>query len=153
MSVAPPVRDTSTVPTYDESEWPIFYVRMPPVALSAEGFEAHLDRCSKLYTRGQRFCMLIDMADHPPLGPVRRKAVADRMVEDGRRHRGVMLGCALVVRSPTSRGGVTAINWIARPEYPFTAFEDVEEAKKWIAQLLEGHRVTLRPRASRFPQA
>jgi hypothetical protein len=113
---------------------------MPPVALSAEAFEAHLDACSERYRRGQAFCMLIDMGEHPPLGAVRRKAVADRMMEDGRRHPRVMLGCALVVQSGLSRGGVTAINWIAQPPYSFTAFEDMGDARMWLTHLLEQHR-------------
>jgi hypothetical protein len=130
----------SGTPTYDESEWPIFRVRMPPVALSAEAFEAHLDACSERIRRGKPFCMLIDMGEHPPLGAVRRKAVADRMMEDGQRFPGVMLGCALVVHSAPSRGGVTAINWVARPPYSFTAFEGTGEARMWLAHLLEEHR-------------
>jgi hypothetical protein len=137
VSVHPAARD---VPAYDESEWPIFRVKMPPVALSAEAFEAHLEACSERIRRGKPFCMLIDMADHPPLGAARRKAVADRMLEDGQRYPRVMLGCALVVHSAMSRGGVTAINWIAQPAYSFTAFEDVREARMWLNHLLEQHR-------------
>jgi len=144
---------SSSMPKYDESEWPIFRVEMPPVTLSPEAFDAHLDRCSKLYTRGQPFCMLIDMGNHPPLGAIRRKAIAERMVEDGRRFPGVMLGCALVVRSATSSGGVTAINWVAQPEYPFTAFEAMDEARAWIRDLLEQHSVPLRAGVSRPPPA
>jgi hypothetical protein len=151
MSSPPTATDAPlSLPTYDESEWPIFQVRMPSVDLSAEAFEAHLDTCSKLYARGQTFCMLIDMAGHPPLGPVRRKAVADRMVADGRRFPGVMLGCALVVHSAPSSGGGTAINWVAQPEYPFTAFGDIHEARKWLVQLLEQLHI---PRRSSAPRS
>jgi hypothetical protein len=113
---------------------------MPQVELSAEAFDAHLEACSQRYRRGQAFCMLIDMGEHPPLGAVRRKAVADRMMRDGQRFPRVMLGCALVVHSGTSRGGVTAINWIARPPYSFTAFEDMVQATMWLRHLLEQHR-------------
>jgi hypothetical protein len=128
------------LPTYDESDWPIFRVTMPPIALSQEGFEAHLEACSQRYRRGQPFCMMIDMGQHPPLGALRRKAVADRMTADGQRFPRVMLGCALIVKSGTSRGGVTAINWMAQPPYSFTAFEDAAEGLLWIRHLLEQHR-------------
>jgi len=128
------------VPTYDESEWPIFRVKMPPVALSPEAFQAHLEACSERYRRLTPFCMLIDMGDHPPLGAVRRRAVADRMMEDGQRYPRVMLGCALVVRSAPARAAVTAINWVAQPAYSFTAFGDMREARMWLTHLLEQHR-------------
>ena len=141
MSERPAAKETpASMPTYDESEWPLFRVKMPPVALSAEAFEAHLETCSERYRRGKPFCMLIDMGEHPPLGAVRRKAVADRMMADGQRFPGVMLGCALVVHSAPSRGGVTAINWVAQPAYSFTAFGDMGEARMWLAHLLEQHR-------------
>ena len=141
MSDPPAAKNApASAPTYDESEWPIFLVKMPPVALSVEAFQAHLEACSERYSRGKPFCMLIDMGDHPPLGAVRRKAVADRMMEDGRRFPRVMLGCALVVHSAPSRGGVTAINWVAQPPYSFTAFEDMGEARMWLAHLIAEHR-------------
>ncbi len=136
-------KDASPSPKYDESEWPIFRVTMPPVALSDEAFKAHLDACSERYKRGTPFCMLLDMGEHPPLGAVRRKAVADRMTEDGQRLPGVMLGCALVVKSAPSRGGVTAINWLAQPEYRFIAFPDRREAREWLVQVLEHHGIAL----------
>jgi hypothetical protein len=140
MSEPPTAKDAPfSAPRYDESEWPIFKVKMPPVTLSSEAFEAHLDACSERYRRGQPFCMLIDMGVHPPLGAIRRRAVAERMMKDGQRFPGVMLGCALVVHTPTSRGGVMAINWVANPAYPFTAFESASEARAWLVQLLAQH--------------
>jgi hypothetical protein len=134
-------RSTSfLLPRYDESGWPILLVRMPPVALSDRDFEAHLDACTARYRRGEPFCMLFDMGDHPPLGASRRRAVAERMVADARRYPGIMLGCALVVRSDVSKGGVTAINWVARPPYEFTPFVDMHAARTWLTELLERHR-------------
>jgi hypothetical protein len=141
MADPPAARDASpSLPSYDDSEWPIFQVKMPPVALSPADFEAHLNSCSERYRRGQPFCMLIDMGDHPPLGAARRKAVADRMIEDGQRYPGVMLRCALVVRSAPARGAVTAINWVAQPAYPFTAFGDAREAKAWLVERLAAEK-------------
>jgi hypothetical protein len=134
------------LPKYDESHWPIFVVKMPPAALSDQAFEAHLDECSARYRRREPFCMLFDMGDHPPLEAVRRKAVAERMMEDARLFPGVMLGCALVVRSALSRGGVTAINWVAKPPYEFVAFRDMRGARIWLRQVLERHRSESRVR-------
>jgi hypothetical protein len=134
------IENSFTLPRYDESEWPIFLVKMPPVALSDEAFQAHLDACSYRYRRREPFCMLIDIGDHPPLGPIRRKALADRMTVDAERFPGVMLGCALVVRSAGSRGAVTAINWVAQPNYPFVAFDDMLEARAYVERLLETGR-------------
>lgn len=127
------------LPRYDESEWPILIVRMPPVALSDADFEAHLDACTDRYRRGEPFGILFDMGNHPPLGAVRRKAVGERMAADAKRYPGIMRGCALVVRSGVSQGGVTAINWVARPPYEFTAFRDIGEARAWLKTRVPAH--------------
>jgi hypothetical protein len=128
------------LPRYDETEWPIFVVRMPPVPLSDKDFELHLDACSTRYRRREPFAMLFEMGDHPPIGPVRRRAVATRMTKDARRYPGIMLGCALVVRSDVSRGSVTAINWVAKPAYEFVPFAEMREAKAWLRQVIDEHR-------------
>ena len=126
------------MPRYDDSEWPLVKVQMPPVALSAEAFQAHLDECSARYTRGDRFCLLIDMGSYPPFDAVMRRAVAERMTEDARRYPGRLLGCAIVSKSERAQGNVTAINWVAKPPYRFAAFESVEQARAWLTQLLRG---------------
>jgi hypothetical protein len=128
---------TSSEPSYDESEWPIFIVRMPGKPLSVEALQAHLDRCGEPYKRGQPFCMLIT-GDHPPLSAVQRKAVAQAMKAHNSLHPGVMVGCAIINRSAFIRGVITAVTWLARPPYPFAVFEDASKAKDWLTQLLGG---------------
>lgn len=123
-------------PVYDASGWPLFVVSMPPVALSAEAFQAHLEACRAPYRRMQPFVMLIDMGQHPPLSAERRKAVSEAMMSDNARYPGVHRALAIVVRSRFERGIITAISWVAKPPYPFAAFTTVGEAKAWLLEKL-----------------
>jgi len=127
------VRDS---PAYDASEWPLFVVTMPPVPLGADGFRAHLEGCRAPYRRMQPFVMLINMGRHPPLDADQRRAVSHAIKAYNERYPGLHRALAIVVRSRLERGIVTAISWVAKPPYPFAAFETVDEAKAWLLEKL-----------------
>lgn len=135
---------TWTTPIYEDSGWPIFIVRMPPNELSNDEFKAHLVACQKPFRSSQSFCMLFDMGDHPPLSAAHRKASADAMKADMIRFPGLIAGMAIVVHSKVTRGVVTAISWIARPPYPFAAFDKEAEAIVWLRAQLARHRGAVR---------
>lgn len=133
---APQLEPGPDSPTYDMSQWPLFVVSMPTANLSAEAFQSHLQACRAPYRRMQPFVMLIDMGQHPPLSPERRKAVSEAMRADNARYPGLHRALAIVVRSRLDRGVTTAISWVARPPYPFAAFTTVAEAKAWLLEKL-----------------
>jgi hypothetical protein len=123
-------------PSYDDSQWPIFVAKMPPNRLSTDEFAAHLDGLRQPFRRGEPFGVLIIMGDHPPLSPTQRKAAADAMKADWERHPGLLRAKAIVIRSAVERGVVTAVNWLAKPPYPFASFETESIARTWLlAQL------------------
>jgi hypothetical protein len=126
----------SSQPTYDYSGWPIFVIRMPPRALSPDALRIHLIACREPFLRGQPFCMLIDMGDHPALPASQRKAVGEAMKADTERYPGLQIGMAIVVRSALARGVMTAINWIARTPFAFAAFDDEGVARRWLLDRL-----------------
>jgi hypothetical protein len=123
-------------PTYDYSEWPLFVVEMPPTRLSKEAFDAHLEILRVPYRRGRPFAMLIVMGDHPPLPAGQRKAAAEAMKIDNERYPTLLRAKAVVARSALERGVVTAVGWVAKPDYPFAAFETVEVATAWLRERL-----------------
>jgi hypothetical protein len=120
------------MPTYDYSEWPVFVVRMPSKRLSDDAFRIHLEVLSEPYGRVQPFVELIVMGDHPPLPPVQRRAAAAAMKADNERYPGLLRAKAIVVRSTLERGVVTAVSWLAKPDYPFAAFETESAARNWL---------------------
>jgi hypothetical protein len=119
-------------PTYDYSEWPVFVVRMPANRLSDDAFRTHLEVLSEPYRRARPFGVLIIMGAHPPLPPVQRRAAAAAMKADNECYPGLLRAKAIVVRSTLERGVVTAVSWMAKPDYPFAAFETDSDAKDWL---------------------
>ena len=134
----------STTPIYDDTAWPIFIVRMPPTELSNDAFGAHLVACQKPFRASQSFCMLINMGNHPPLSAAHRKASAEAMKADMASYPGLLAGLAIVVHSKVARGVVTAISWLAKPPYPFAAFEKETDAIVWLRAQLAQHRSAVR---------
>lgn len=124
-------------PTYDDSEWPIFVARMPPNRLSEVEFNSHLNLLREPFRRRQPFAVLIVMGDHPPLSPTQRKAAAEAMKSDSKGHPGLLRAKAIVIGSAIERGVVTAVGWMAKPPYPFAAFESESAAKTWLRSHLE----------------
>jgi hypothetical protein len=127
---------SSLQPTYDYGAWPLFVVRMPSKPLSTEALRNHLTACREPFLRGQTFCMLIDMGDHPPLPASQRKIVAEAMKADTARYPGLVIGLGIVVHSAVARGVMTAIHWVARPPYAFAAFDDEVTARRWLLDRL-----------------
>jgi hypothetical protein len=129
MSASP-----SNLPTYSDSAWPLFVATMPSTALSLEAFEAHLQMLREPYRRGQPFVQMIVMGDHPSLPAAHRRAAAEAMRLDSQRYPGLLRAKAIVAKSQLERGVVTAVGWIARPDYPFESFETEPEAKAWASK-------------------
>jgi hypothetical protein len=118
--------------TYEATQWPIFRVTMPSLALSDDKFREHLDHISAVYERREPFALLVDALRAPPLTASERQLVADTMRFCARRNPGVLRGLAVCLSGTMARGGFTAINWLARPPYPTAAFEGVAKASVWL---------------------
>ncbi|HTV19826.1 MAG TPA: STAS/SEC14 domain-containing protein [Polyangiaceae bacterium] len=121
------------VPRYDDSNWPLFAIEMPPQRMSPATFDAHLAMCSSVYERRTPFVMLIDMADHPSLLASQRSALSDAMRIDSQRHPGLCRAVAVVVRSSFERSIAQSIHAMSNAAYPVRFFASTEEARAWLA--------------------
>jgi hypothetical protein len=122
-------------PIYDDSAWPLVRIRLP-AELAASEFEASLDYIDSLFLRGQRFAVLLDVRDAPPLSAPQRKLVADRSNAMYARYPTRLAGMALMLSSALQRGIFTAIRWLIPRGYPTRAFAGTVEAERWLrAQL------------------
>ncbi|HXX68841.1 MAG TPA: hypothetical protein VEK07_16765 [Polyangiaceae bacterium] len=58
------------------------------------------------------------------------------MITDSRSHPGLLRAKAIVIGSAIERGVVTAVGWMAKPPYPFAAFESESAARNWLTSQL-----------------
>jgi hypothetical protein len=61
-------------------------IRLPASGLPPEEFEAFLNYIDGLFTRGQRFALVLDVRDAPPIDPARRKSIAEHSAATNQRY-------------------------------------------------------------------
>jgi hypothetical protein len=123
-------------PTFDDREWPLVRIRQSH-ALSDHDFGALLDYIDALFLRGQRFAVLLDVREAPPLTAPQRKAVAERANKSCARYPTRLVGMALVMSSALQRGVFTAIQWLCKDSHPTRAFGDITSAEAWLRACLD----------------
>ncbi|HYO96903.1 MAG TPA: hypothetical protein VER33_20470 [Polyangiaceae bacterium] len=129
---------------YDESRWPFLLVTKGPEEQTEPEFTEHLATLSSYFRRGQRFGLVMDVRRSPILSAERRRTASERMEADMRQFGPLLVGVALVVSSPVSRGMFKALLWLRpRQQPPMLAFPTVEPAMQWLRdQLRKESRVT-----------
>lgn len=123
-------------PSYDDSEWPVFRIRLSRLAMSEAEFSAYLKAVDDLFLRGDRFVLAIDARDAPIHTPRERQEIALHMRASHARYPYRLAAMGIVMSSPVQRGIFTAINWMAGPTYPIRPFRAMGDAETWLRQML-----------------
>jgi len=123
-------------PSYDESGWPVFRIRLSRGAMSQSEFSAHLEAVDHLFLRGERFAVIIDARDSAVLTPKERQEIAQHMRASHARYPYRLAAMGIVLASPVQRGMFTAINWLAGPTHPIRPFRAVKDAEAWLREML-----------------
>lgn len=136
-------------PSYDDSEWPLFRIRLARLAMSETEFLAYLKKVDDLFLRGDRFAVLIDAREAPLHTAKERQEIARHMRASHARWPYRLAALAIVMTSPLQRGTFTAINWLAGPTHPIRPFRGMHDAEVWLRQMLSlrkgsGEHVQLR---------
>jgi hypothetical protein len=123
-------------PSYDDSGWPVFRIRLSHFAMSESEFAAYLKTVDDLFLRGDRFAVVIDARDAPVHSPKERREIAQHMRASHARYPYRLAAMGIVMSSPVQRGIFTAINWLAGPTYPMRSFRAVNDAEVWLRAML-----------------
>jgi hypothetical protein len=121
---------------YDDSQWPLVRIRLP-AALDTAELVVSLDYIDALFLRGERFAVLIDVRDAPPLTAPQRKLVAERSDAMYARYPTRLAGMALILSSAIQRGVVTAIQWLVKGGFPTRVFARLVDAEIWLRAQLD----------------
>ena len=127
---------------YDESRWPFVVVTMPSTDPSDHEFAQHLDHISSYFDRRERFGLIIDARQAPPLNAERRRSVAERLDRDLERDPELYVGTAVVLSSPVGRAVLKVITWMRRSPHPMMAFDALDPGLRWLRGLLLAKRTT-----------
>lgn len=126
----------------DTSRWPLVTAVMPVAPTDAE-MEAVLEELESLYSRKERFAVVLDMPfeSAPSLSQLGMSHRYLKRTED--REREYSLGVALVVRSAIVRIFLAATYEIVVPVSPRAVFETTEEATAWCVERLRAKGIAL----------
>ena len=125
----------------DVSRWPIIVSTGARGEIEDSEWLDYLTQYSELLkTHGEPYVAVVDLRDGGSLTAKQRKQLGEVM-ENGERHPAAeCLGQALVFNSALMRRLLTAVLWLAKPDYEIKVFTELEDAIKWGEQLVDEHR-------------
>lgn len=126
------VAEILELPNIDESRSPVVVVTMLRQPMRDEAFNAHLKGISALWRRGERFGLVVDVRDAPPLPAHQRRMVAENLDRQAEQHPYLLVGVAVVLSSGIQRGVVSVLTWLARRPFELQPFATVELGARWI---------------------
>jgi len=121
---------------FDESAWPLIYVRYPSNGLDDEGLEVLFERMMSYLRRREKFACLIDCRGMTMAHTAnQRRRIAEWLAEpELERLSPHATAIAVLFRSAVIRGALTAVNWIRPPPAPVMAFGSVADSAPWLRE-------------------
>jgi hypothetical protein len=114
----------------------VVFRRRPGVATTLEGAEELCRLTAELFERRQRVGLILDMRGAALPDAKTRKLIAEFAKDNAHLFERWLAAQADVIDSEMLRHVITAINWIAPPEYPTRAFTSLDEAASWVTDAL-----------------
>jgi hypothetical protein len=145
---SPPLSREDAGLIFDESAWPLVYVRYPSNGLNDEGLEVLIERVMSYLRRRDKFACLIDCRGMTMAHTAnQRRRITEWLAEpELQRLSPHAIAMAVLFRSALIRGALTAVNWIKPPPVPVKAFGSVAESAPWLRQRLTEESISLTPR-------
>jgi hypothetical protein len=145
---SPPLGREDAGLIFDESAWPLAYVRYPSNGLDDEGLEVFIERVMSYLRRRDKFACLIDCRGMTMAHTAnQRRRLTNWFAEpELQRLSPHAIAMAVLFRSALIRGALTAVNWIKPPPAPVKAFSSVAESAPWLRQRLTEESISLTPR-------
>lgn len=131
---------------FDDSAWPLLYVRFPSKPLSDDGFEYFITRYTGYVERRVLFGSIIDSRGlSTAITPGQRRRLTQWFEVTGPLASEVHFAIAVLLGNPLIRGALKAVTWVAPIPVPVQAFGSVADADPWIRQQFHEYSVPLTP--------
>jgi hypothetical protein len=133
---------------FDESAWPLVYVRYPSNGLDDEGIEVFIERILSYLRRRQGFACLIDCRGMTMAHTAnQRRRITEWLAEpELERLSPHAIAIAVLFHSGLISGALTAVNWIKPPPAPVKAFGSVADSAPWLRERFSEESMAVTPR-------
>lgn len=132
--------------TFDDSAWPLLYVRYPSKPLSDEGFEHFISRYTGFVERRDHFATIFDSrGPATAITAQQRKRLTEWFEVTGELAGQYHFGIALLLNNPLVRGALNAVTWLSPIPVPVKSFGSISDAAPWVREAFATRGVQMTP--------
>ena len=131
---------------FDETAWPLLYVRFPSKPLSEEGFEYFITRYTDVVERRIPFATILDSRGlSTAITAQQRKRLTEWFEVTGPLAGEHHFGIAVLMSNAIIRGALKAVTWIAPIPVPISPYGSIADASPWIRAIFTEQRISITP--------
>ncbi len=127
---------------FDESAWPLTYVRFPSKPLSDDGFEYFIERYTAMVERRIPFATILDSRGlTTAITAHQRRRLTEWFDVTGDLAGEHHFGIAVLINNALIRGALQAVTWVKPIPVPIKPFGSIADAAPWIREILREQRI------------
>lgn len=131
---------------FDDTAWPLLYVRFPSKPLSEPGFEYFITRYTEMVERRSPFATILDSRGLSTAITAQQRRRLTQWFEvtgplAGEHH----FGIAVLMSNAIIRGALKAVTWVAPIPVPIMPFASVSDSASWIRAIFTEQRIPITP--------
>ncbi len=131
---------------FEETAWPLLYVRFPSKPLSDEGFEYFIDRYTSAVERRIPFATILDSRGlTTAITANQRKRLTDWFEVTGELAGEHHFGIAVLISHAIIRGALKAVTWLAPIPVPIEPFGSIADAAPWLREIFAEQNIPITP--------
>ena len=131
---------------FDETAWPLLYVRFPSKPLSDEGFEYFIERYTATVERRIPFATILDSRGlTTAITANQRKRLTEWFDVTGDLAGEHHFGIAVLISNAIIRGALKAVTWVRPIPVPIKPFGSIADASTWVREIFAEQRIPITP--------
>ncbi|MBT8468261.1 MAG: hypothetical protein HKN10_11105 [Myxococcales bacterium] len=131
---------------FEESAWPLAYVRFPSKPLSDDGFEYFIERYTAMVERQRPFATILDSRGlTTAITAHQRKLLTDWFDVTGELAGEYHFGIAVLMSNALIRGALKAVTWVKPVPVPIMPFGSIADAAPWVREIFREQRIPITP--------
>lgn len=126
--------EQETIQVVDDAKWPLVFVRYPAV-VTDQCVKDTLTKMMELLNRG-RTAFVFEHAKDSRLNSTQRKYFVDFLAARAPIVRARFVCAAMINVSAITRGVITAMSWVRKPDFPLSFHDSMESAVAKCREML-----------------
>jgi len=131
---------------FDDTAWPLLYVRFPSKPLSDDGFEYFIARYTAMVERRVRFATILDSRGlTTSITAHQRRRLTEWFDVTGDLAGEYHFGIAVLISHAIVRGALKAVTWVKPIPVPVEPFGSIADAAPWLRKRFAEQKLPITP--------